>query len=102
MSLVMKIEDMKQLLKRSLTDLKAAREELAELKARNVSLTAAVKEKYLWHKQSEEPAPKDKFVLYYGLSYGTSACFDIIRGSMVEPDSFWRPLPDAPEEEVKP
>ena len=45
MSLVMKIKDMKQLLKRSLTDLKAAREELAAVKARNVSLTAALADK---------------------------------------------------------
>ena len=143
MSLVMKIKDMKQLLKRSLTDLKAAREELAAVKARNVSLTAALadkckgceyletdkrymneymdklkdseaelaalKEKYRWRKQSEEPAPHtyDKVLWVSLYEYDCGGIFDwegrVCCSQCVSKagDVFWRPL-DLPEEIDKP
>lgn len=83
MSLVMKIKDMKQLLKRSLTDLKAAREELA-----------AVKEKYRWRVQGKENAPDWECILY--ITKNKEVRMDVGRG--LEDGEHWMPLPDIPKE----
>lgn len=95
------------------------KEELAALKAHNVSLTAALadkcegcdelatlKEKYRWRRQSEESAPHTYDMVVWarldeddccGIWEGNICCGRCVPKS---DDVFWRPL-DLPEEESK-
>lgn len=67
----------------------------------------ALKEKYRWRKQSEEPAPRGELVLIRYTDYDDEDHYGIVKmENMYDPDGeiayplmYWRPL-DLPETEV--
>lgn len=82
---------------------KTAEEIFAEKIAELEKELAALKEKYRWRKQSEEPAPGDKVVEAVYLCEGRKCgpFYANRNGSELKHCSFWRPLdlPNLPEEE---
>lgn len=59
---------------------------------------SALKEKYRWRKQSEEPAPEDGLIAIYGAS---TNWFGMVNSDgFVGQNEYWHPL-DLPEEAAK-
>ncbi|MEA5034201.1 hypothetical protein SDC9_180582 [bioreactor metagenome] len=69
--------------------------------ARLESELAALREKYRWRKQSEEPAPKDEKVEVATIGMFGGTCCISASGALLDIDSlkdcYWRPL-DLPED----
>lgn len=80
---------------------KTAEQIFAEKDAKIATLEAelaALKEKYRWRKQSEEPAPEDGLIAIYGAS---TNWFGMVNSDgFVGQNEYWHPL-DLPEEAAK-
>ena len=82
---------------------KTAEQIFAEKDAKIAALEAelaALKEKYRWRKQSEEPALEDEYVLIHYIDYDENDYYDIVKmedmydpdGELAYPLMWWRPL----------
>lgn len=79
-------------------------DKVAEIKKLEAKLSA-LKEKYRWRKQSEEPAPRGELVLIRYTDYDDEDYYNIVKmenmydpeGEIAYPLMYWRPL-DLPEE----